>query len=69
MIKLTWDEVDAAARDYLAAEGFEMQHRSGYTANERWTDAGILSLTPKNPLVLETGQVFHCPMHVFNLKN
>ena len=58
-------EVDAAARDYLTAEGFEMQHRSGYTANERWTDAGILSLTPKNPLLLETGQVFHCPLHVF----
>ena len=61
----TSHEVDAAARDYLTAAGFEMQHRSGYTANERWTDAGILSLTPGNPLVLEVGQVFHCPMHVF----
>lgn len=61
----TAHEVDAVARGYLTAEGFEIQHRTGYTANERWTDAGILSFTPGNPLVLETGQVFHCPMHVF----
>jgi Xaa-Pro aminopeptidase len=61
----TAHDVDAAARNDLSAAGFEMQHRSGYTANERWTDAGILSLTPGNPLVLETGQVFHCPLHVF----
>lgn len=61
----TADEIDAAARDYLTGSGFEMQHRSGYMANERWTDAGILSLTPGNPLVIESGQVFHLPMHVF----
>jgi Xaa-Pro aminopeptidase len=42
-----------------------MQHRSGYTSNERWSDAGILSLTPDNPLKLEPGQVFHLPLHVF----
>jgi Xaa-Pro aminopeptidase len=58
-------EVDAAARDHLVASGFEMQHRSGYASNERWSDAGILSLTPDNPLKLEAGQVFHCPLHVF----
>jgi Xaa-Pro dipeptidase len=61
----TAHEVDAAARDYLTTAGFEMQHRSGYTANERWTDAGLLSLTPGNPLVLEAGLVLHCPIHVF----
>jgi Xaa-Pro dipeptidase len=61
----TAHEVDAVARDPLAAAGFEMQHRSGYMANERWMDGGILSLTPGNPLILEAGQVFHCPTHVF----
>lgn len=61
----TAHEVDAVARDFITAKGFEIQHRTGYMANERWTDAGILSLTPGNPLVIETGQVFHCPMHVF----
>jgi Xaa-Pro dipeptidase len=61
----TAHEVDAVARDYITAAGFDMQHRSGYTANERWSDAGILSLTPGNPLKLEAGQVFHLPMHVF----
>jgi Xaa-Pro aminopeptidase len=61
----TAHEVDAVARDYLTGKGFEIQHRTGYMANERWTDAGILSLTPGNPLVLEAGQVLHCPMHVF----
>jgi len=58
-------EVDAVARHFITAKGFDIQHRTGYTANERWTDAGILSLTPGNPLVIESGQVFHCPMHVF----
>ena len=61
----TAHEVDAVARDFIVAKGFDIQHRTGYTANERWTDAGILSLTPGNPLVIESGQVFHCPMHVF----
>ena len=61
----TAHEVDAVARDFITEKGFEIQHRTGYTANERWTDAGILSLTPGNPLVIESGQVFHCPMHVF----
>lgn len=61
----TAHEVDAVARDFITARGFDIQHRTGYTANERWTDAGILSLTPGNPLVIESGQVFHCPMHVF----
>ncbi len=61
----TAHDVDAVARDYITGKGFEIQHRTGYVANERWTDAGILSLTPGNPLVLEVGQVFHCPMHVF----
>jgi len=58
-------EVDAAARGYLTEQGLDMQHRSGYMANERWMDGGILSLTPGNPLVLETGQVFHTLLHVF----
>ncbi len=61
----TAHEVDAVARDFITEKGFDIQHRTGYTANERWTDAGILSLTPGNPLVIESGQVFHCPMHVF----
>lgn len=61
----TAHEVDAVARDYITGKGFDIQHRTGYMANERWTDAGILSLTPGNPLVIESGQVFHCPMHVF----
>jgi Xaa-Pro aminopeptidase len=61
----TAHDVDAAGRDYIAAKGFDLQHRTGYTSNERWTDAGILSLTPGNPLKLETGQVFHLPLHVF----
>jgi len=61
----TAHDVDAVARDFITAKGFEIQHRTGYMANERWTDAGILSLTPGNPLVIEAGQVFHCPMHVF----
>jgi Xaa-Pro dipeptidase len=61
----TAHEVDAVARDFITGKGFEIQHRTGYMANERWTDAGILSLTPGNPLVIEAGQVFHCPMHVF----
>lgn len=61
----TAHEVDAAARDYLTAGGFDLQHRTGYMANERWADGGILSFTPGNPLVLEAGQVYHCPMHVF----
>ena len=59
------NDVDAVARDFITEKGFEIQHRTGYTANERWSDAGILSLTPGNPLVIESGQVFHCPMHVF----
>lgn len=57
-------DVDAAARGDLTRLGFDMQHRSGYMSNEKWMDGGILSLTPDNPLVLESGQVFHCPMHV-----
>jgi len=61
----TAHDVDAVARDFITGKGFEIQHRTGYTANERWSDAGILSLTPGNPLVIESGQVFHCPMHVF----
>ena len=61
----TAHEVDAVARDFITGKGFEIQHRTGYTSNERWSDAGILSLTPGNPLVIESGQVFHCPMHVF----
>lgn len=60
----TAGEVDVVARSFLDAQGFDFQHRSGYMANERWADGGILSLTPNNPLVLETGQVYHCPMHV-----
>ena len=60
----TAGEVDAVARDYLGAQGFDFQHRSGYMTNEKWADGGILSLTPQNPLVLESGQVFHCPIHV-----
>lgn len=58
-------EADSAARGYLTEKGLDMQHRSGYMANERWMDGGILSLTPGNPLVLESGQVFHTPLHVF----
>ena len=58
------DDVDTAARSYLTSHGFDMQHRSGYMSNEKWLDGGILSITPGNPLRLETGQVFHCPMHV-----
>jgi Xaa-Pro dipeptidase len=60
----TADEVDSVARSFLLSQGLDFQHRSGYMANEKWLDGGILSLTPKNPLVLEPGQVFHCPMHV-----
>ncbi len=61
----TSGEVDAAARRYLTDRGFDMQHRSGYMANEKWMDGGILSLTPGNPLVLQPGHVFHTPIHVF----
>ena len=57
-------QADAAARDFLTRKGFDMQHRSGYMANERWMDGGILSLTPDNPLRIETGHVFHTPLHV-----
>ena len=61
----TADEVDTVARRYLTQKGFDFQHRSGYMTNEKWADGGILSLTPHNPLVLEPGQVFHCPLHVY----
>ncbi|HUF21769.1 MAG TPA: Xaa-Pro peptidase family protein [Burkholderiales bacterium] len=61
----TSGEVDAAARKFLTQGGFEMQHRSGYMANERWMDGGIMSLTPGNPLILQPGHVFHTPIHVF----
>ena len=60
----TAGEVDAAARDFLKSQGLDFQHRSGYMANEKWQDGGILSLTPDNPLLLEPGHVFHCPIHV-----
>lgn len=60
----TAGEVDAAARDFLTSQGLDFQHRSGYMANEKWLDGGILSLTPQNPLLLEPGHVFHCPIHV-----
>lgn len=60
----TAGEVDAAARDFLRNQGLDFQHRSGYMANEKWQDGGILSLTPNNPLLLEPGHVFHCPIHV-----
>jgi Xaa-Pro dipeptidase len=60
----TAGEIDTVARSYLDGQGLDFQHRSGYMSNEKWADGGILSLTPNNPLVLEPGQVFHCPMHV-----
>jgi Xaa-Pro dipeptidase len=61
----TSSEVDAAARRYLTQQGFDMQHRSGYMANEKWMDGGILSLTPGNPLILQPGHLLHTPIHVF----
>lgn len=61
----TSGEVDSAARRHIVQNGFDMQHRSGYMANEKWMDGGVLSLTPGNPLVLQPGHVFHTPIHVF----
>ena len=60
----TAGEVDVEAREFLRSQGLDFQHRSGYMANEKWQDGGILSLTPDNPLLLEPGHVFHCPIHV-----
>lgn len=55
----TAHEVDKAARDYFIKMGLDCQGRTGYGIGIEWSESGVLTIRPKNTMVLVPGHIIH----------